>query len=120
MTTFGDDAKSLIGLSGIFIGIGEILGGSALLFCLLFDFLLSEACQVILSHDQPGSKTLKSRTRPADPVLLDGTSSLSEREADAVRTIFCESSTSSLCLMFGELLFPCVTRRGRVWDAEQV
>ncbi|XP_062342370.1 UNC93-like protein MFSD11 [Osmerus eperlanus] len=27
MTTFGDDAKSLIGLSGIFIGIGEILGG---------------------------------------------------------------------------------------------
>ncbi|XP_046875302.1 UNC93-like protein MFSD11 [Hypomesus transpacificus] len=40
MTTFGDDAKSLIGLSGIFIGIGEILGGSALLFCLLFNFLL--------------------------------------------------------------------------------
>lgn len=28
MTRFGDDAKSLIGLSGIFIGIGEILGGS--------------------------------------------------------------------------------------------
>uniref|UniRef100_A0A4W4H7I5 Major facilitator superfamily domain containing 11 n=1 Tax=Electrophorus electricus TaxID=8005 RepID=A0A4W4H7I5_ELEEL len=28
MTLFGDNAKSLIGLSGIFIGIGEILGGS--------------------------------------------------------------------------------------------
>ncbi|XP_038840634.1 UNC93-like protein MFSD11 [Salvelinus fontinalis] len=27
MTQFGDDAKSLIGLSGIFIGLGEILGG---------------------------------------------------------------------------------------------
>uniref|UniRef100_A0A6Q2Y6I4 UNC93-like protein MFSD11 n=1 Tax=Esox lucius TaxID=8010 RepID=A0A6Q2Y6I4_ESOLU len=27
MTRFGEDAKSLIGLSGIFIGIGEILGG---------------------------------------------------------------------------------------------
>ncbi|XP_062381496.1 UNC93-like protein MFSD11 [Sardina pilchardus] len=27
MTVFGDNAKSLIGLSGIFIGIGEILGG---------------------------------------------------------------------------------------------
>ncbi|XP_029614616.1 UNC93-like protein MFSD11 [Salmo trutta] len=27
MTQFGDNAKSLIGLSGIFIGIGEILGG---------------------------------------------------------------------------------------------
>ncbi|XP_066560898.1 UNC93-like protein MFSD11 [Amia ocellicauda] len=27
MTRFGDDAKGLIGLSGIFIGIGEILGG---------------------------------------------------------------------------------------------
>uniref|UniRef100_A0A8C9R640 UNC93-like protein MFSD11 n=1 Tax=Scleropages formosus TaxID=113540 RepID=A0A8C9R640_SCLFO len=27
MTLFGDDAKGLIGLSGIFIGIGEILGG---------------------------------------------------------------------------------------------
>ncbi|KAL0993407.1 hypothetical protein UPYG_G00107410 [Umbra pygmaea] len=27
MTRFGDDAKSLIGLSGIFIGLGEILGG---------------------------------------------------------------------------------------------
>ncbi|TSK87496.1 UNC93-like protein MFSD11 [Bagarius yarrelli] len=28
MTRFGDNAKSLIGLSGIFIGVGEILGGS--------------------------------------------------------------------------------------------
>ncbi|XP_062874923.1 UNC93-like protein MFSD11 [Trichomycterus rosablanca] len=28
MNSFGDNAKSLIGLSGIFIGIGEILGGS--------------------------------------------------------------------------------------------
>ncbi|XP_060748466.1 UNC93-like protein MFSD11 [Tachysurus vachellii] len=28
MTRFGDDAKSLIGLAGIFIGVGEILGGS--------------------------------------------------------------------------------------------
>ncbi|XP_072549296.1 UNC93-like protein MFSD11 [Salminus brasiliensis] len=28
MTLFGDHAKGLIGLSGIFIGIGEILGGS--------------------------------------------------------------------------------------------
>uniref|UniRef100_A0A8C7CZ64 Major facilitator superfamily domain containing 11 n=1 Tax=Oncorhynchus kisutch TaxID=8019 RepID=A0A8C7CZ64_ONCKI len=27
MTQFGNDAKSLIGLSGIFIGLGEILGG---------------------------------------------------------------------------------------------
>ncbi|XP_021413969.2 UNC93-like protein MFSD11 [Oncorhynchus mykiss] len=27
MTQFGEDAKSLIGLSGIFIGLGEILGG---------------------------------------------------------------------------------------------
>ncbi|XP_068434143.1 UNC93-like protein MFSD11 isoform X1 [Clinocottus analis] len=27
MTSFGHDAKSLIGISGIFIGIGEILGG---------------------------------------------------------------------------------------------
>ncbi|XP_041076722.1 UNC93-like protein MFSD11 [Polyodon spathula] len=27
MNQFGDDAKSLIGLSGIFIGVGEILGG---------------------------------------------------------------------------------------------
>ncbi|XP_075998839.1 UNC93-like protein MFSD11 isoform X2 [Genypterus blacodes] len=27
MTAFGSDAKSLIGISGIFIGIGEILGG---------------------------------------------------------------------------------------------
>ncbi|XP_045073492.1 UNC93-like protein MFSD11 [Coregonus clupeaformis] len=27
MTRFGDDAKSLIGLSGIFIGLGEIIGG---------------------------------------------------------------------------------------------
>lgn len=27
MTRFGEDAKSLIGLSGIFIGLGEILGG---------------------------------------------------------------------------------------------
>lgn len=26
MTRFGDNAKSLIGLSGIFIGVGEILG----------------------------------------------------------------------------------------------
>lgn len=26
MTRFGHDAKSLIGISGIFIGIGEILG----------------------------------------------------------------------------------------------
>jgi hypothetical protein len=26
MTQFGEDAKSLIGLSGIFIGLGEILG----------------------------------------------------------------------------------------------
>lgn len=26
MTIFGDNAKSLIGLSGIFIGVGEILG----------------------------------------------------------------------------------------------
>lgn len=26
MTQFGDNAKSLIGLSGIFIGVGEILG----------------------------------------------------------------------------------------------
>lgn len=26
MTQFGEDAKGLIGLSGIFIGIGEILG----------------------------------------------------------------------------------------------
>ncbi|KAL7849944.1 hypothetical protein SRHO_G00192930 [Serrasalmus rhombeus] len=28
MTRFGNNAKSLIGLSGIFIGVGEILGGS--------------------------------------------------------------------------------------------
>lgn len=28
MTRFGQDAKSLIGISGIFIGIGEILGES--------------------------------------------------------------------------------------------
>lgn len=28
MTRFGKDAKSLIGISGIFIGIGEILGES--------------------------------------------------------------------------------------------
>ncbi|XP_006635161.1 UNC93-like protein MFSD11 [Lepisosteus oculatus] len=28
MTRFGEDAKGLIGLSGIFIGVGEILGGS--------------------------------------------------------------------------------------------
>ncbi len=28
MTQFGDDAKGLIGLSGILIGVGEILGKS--------------------------------------------------------------------------------------------
>lgn len=32
MTQFGDDAKSLIGLSGIFIGLGEILGESKSFF----------------------------------------------------------------------------------------
>lgn len=31
MTQFGQDAKSLIGISGICIGIGEILGESSVL-----------------------------------------------------------------------------------------
>lgn len=36
MNQFGKDAKSLIGISGIFIGIGEILGESSEL-CLFND-----------------------------------------------------------------------------------
>lgn len=39
MTRFGDNAKSLIGLSGIFIGVGEVLGKIVWVFINLYKIL---------------------------------------------------------------------------------
>lgn len=53
MTQFGQDAKSLIGISGICIGIGEILGESSVLWA------SSPYLWCRLSHDNAAERTRK-------------------------------------------------------------
>lgn len=55
MTQFGKDAKSLIGLSGIFIGLGEILGESSVLW-LVFTLIYDAVCHVKTLQREWGSK----------------------------------------------------------------
>lgn len=61
MTQFGQDAKSLIGISGICIGVGEILGESSLL-CVFLAFIYDAFCHMKVQQRERGS-ALRNVTR---------------------------------------------------------
>lgn len=83
MTQFGRDAKSLIGISGICIGIGEIVGELYVLDCIY----------TTCANIQSGTKWKKMP------------------QGDVRRQI--------LNFSYFLLSLPCLTRRGRLWNAEQ-